>query len=114
MSVDGDRLGALRAWARGDLALEAAVELIATALDGRLLTGPWVRPDEAGRLWFDPAVAEAEQGHLSGGERRVLAIAMSLASSEHPVDLGDAIAGLDPDALDTVLDALALAGGQGR
>ncbi len=114
MSADGDRLGALRCWARGDLALEAAVELITTALDGRLFSDPWVRQDEAGRLWFDPAVAEADQGHLSGGERRVLAIATSLASSDHPVDIGDAITGLDPDALDAVLEALAHAGGADR
>lgn len=114
MSADGDRLGALRAWARGDLALEAAVELITTALDGRLLTGPWVRPDEADRLWFDADVAAAEAGALSGGERRVLAIATSLASSEHPVDLGNAITGLDPDALDAVLEAFAHAGGADR
>ncbi|WP_169252850.1 hypothetical protein [Brevibacterium sp. 'Marine'] len=114
MSPDVGRLEALRSWARGLLALEAAVELLVTALDGRLLSGPWVRQDEAGCLWFDPAVAEAEQGHLSGGERRVLEIATSLASSEHPVDLSDAITGLNPDALDAVLEALALAGGQGR
>lgn len=114
MSADGDRLGALRCWARGDLALEAAVELFATALDGRLLAGPWLRQDQAGALWIDSAVAEAEQGHLSGGERRVLAIATSLASSDHPVDLSDAICGLDPDALDAVLEALAHAGGRGR
>lgn len=100
----------LRAWARGLLPLEAAVELLVTAVDGRLLTGPWVRRDD-GTCWFDPDIAAAECGALSGGERRLLAIAASLASSAHPVDLGDAITGLDPDALAAVLDALAHAGG---
>src|SRR5690606_33785510 len=68
---------ALRAWARCDLALEAAVELLADAVGGRLLHGPWVCRDEHGLLWFDPDVAAAEGGYLSGGERRVLAIASS-------------------------------------
>lgn len=110
MSTNGDRLGALRAWTGGDLALEAAVELLTTALDGRLLTGPWVRDG----LWFDADTAATESGALSGGERRVLAIATSLTSADHPVGLGNAITGLDPDALDAALEALALAGGQDR
>lgn len=111
MSTDSDRLGALRAWARGDLALEAAVELLTAGLDGRLLGGPWIRRDAASRYWFDSETAAAERGVLSGGEKRVLAIAMSLASSYHRVDLSDAICGLDSDALDAVLEALAHAGG---
>ncbi|MFP3397651.1 hypothetical protein SB749_15075 [Brevibacterium sp. SIMBA_078] len=114
MSPDGDRFEALRAWVQGDLALAASVKLLATALVGRLLSGPWVRQYEAGHLWFDADVAATESGELSGGERRVLEIATSLASSEHPVDLSDAINGLDPDALEAVLAELALAGGQGR
>lgn len=101
---------ALRAWARCDLALEAAVELLADAVGGRLLHGPWVCRDEHGLLWFDPDVAAAEGGYLSGGERRVLAIASSLASAEHPVDLNDAVTGIDREALRCVLKALAHAG----
>ncbi|WP_129656307.1 hypothetical protein [Rothia halotolerans] len=112
MSIDVDhRARALRAWARGLLPLEAAVELLITALDGRLLDGPWIRKDEQGRVWFDPDVAAAEDGHLSGGERRILAVATSLAGEEHPVDLGDAITGLDHDELRLVLWAAAHAGG---
>lgn len=102
---------ALRAWARGLLTLEAAVELLADAVGGRLLHGPWVRRDEHGRHWFDPDVAAAESGYLSGGERRVLAIASSLASAEHPVDLNDAVTGIDGQALRCLLNALAHAGG---
>lgn len=101
----------LRDWARGLLPLEAAVGLIITACDGRLLCGPWTVSDDRGGLWFDPDIAAAEKGVLSGGERRVLEVAMSLASSDHPVDLADAICGLDPDALDHVLSALAHAAG---
>lgn len=102
---------ALRVWARGLLTLEAAVELLADAVGGRLLHGPWVCCDEHGRHWFDPDVAAAEGGYLSGGERRVLAIASSLASPEHPVDLNDAVTGIDEQALWCVLRALAHAGG---
>lgn len=111
MSTQDDRAGALRRWARGDLALEAAVELLTTTLGGRLLDGPWIRQDGTGGFWFDPDVAAAEAGVLSSGERRVLEIATSLVSPEHPVDLGDAITGLDPHVLDAVLRALGHAGG---
>lgn len=41
----------------------------------------------------------------------MLAIAPSLANAVHPVDLSDAVTGLDPDALRCVLDALACTGG---
>jgi hypothetical protein len=114
VSTHDDRAGALRGWARGDLALEAVAELLATALDGRLLDGPWIRRTGTGGFWFDPAVAAAEAGVLSGGEGRVLALATSLVTTEYPVDLGDAITGLDPHVLDAVLQALGHAGGQRR
>lgn len=100
----------LRAWARGLLPLEAAVELIATAAGGRLIYGPWIRFDECGQHWFDPDFAAVQKSVLSGGERRVLEVAMSLASTEHPVDLSGVICGLDDQALDAVLSALAHAG----
>lgn len=100
----------LRAWARGLLPLEAAVELIAAADGGRLLFGPWIRLDACGQHWFDPGVAAVEEGVLSGGERRVLTIAMSLASAEHPLDLSDAVCGLDDDTLDAILRGLAHSG----
>ncbi len=105
------RADALRQWARGDLALEAASELLITALTGRLLGGPWIHRSDDHGFWFDPELAAAEGGVLSGGERRVLHIAMSLASSDHPVDLSDAITGIDGDALGHVLAALAHTGG---
>jgi len=101
----------LRAWARGLRPLEAAVELIATACGGVLLAGPWTRSDEHGRIYFDVEVAAAEGGYLSGGERRVLKIAMSLASDQNPVDLSDAVTGLDREGTQAVLAAIAHASG---
>lgn len=90
----------LRAWARGPLPLEAAVELMVSACGSRLLLGPWARRDEHGGRWFDTSVAEAEKGCMSGGERRALEVAMSVALSDHPADLSDAVCGLDGDDLD--------------
>jgi hypothetical protein len=71
-----------------------------------LLTGPWVRETPAGLLRIDPDAADAESGYLSGGERRVLALVMSLVSEGHPVDLGDAITGIDPTTAELVILAL--------
>lgn len=101
----------LRLWAKGLLPLEASIELLVGTLDGRLLAGPWVRVDDQGRPWFDPEVADAEQGYLSGGERRLLSLAMNLADGKYLVDLNDVLTGIDPDNLQLVLGALAHAGG---
>lgn len=101
----------LRTWANGSRPAEAAVKLIVSALDGRLLDGPWIRTDDQIRTWFDPVTATAEAGYLSGGEQRVLSVATSLVSDDHPVDLGDVITGLDLGELRLVLRALAHAGG---
>lgn len=109
--ISNARSASLRDWARGDLALEASVELLIRALRGRLLDGPWVRRRDLDGYWFDPGLAAAESSALSGGERRVLTIATRLASTDHPVDLSVAITGLDPGALRCVLEALAHAVG---
>lgn len=100
----------LRHWADGVAAQMAAVELLVSFGAGRLVDGPLVRPGGFGSFWFDADAAEAGS-HLSGGERRALAIASSLSSTDHPVDLSDAVTGLDPDALRCVLHALACTGG---
>lgn len=99
-------------WTEGMRGHRAAVELLVGVMGGRLLHGPWIRPGDPGLHWLDADLAQEHGGVLSGGERRVLDIACSLVSSDHPVDLGDAITGLDPDTLRCVLAALAHAGGQ--
>ena len=103
----------LREWAAGVYGLEAAVELLARFNDGRLLPGSWIERDaERGRYWFSADMVPEAVGVLSGGERRVLAIAASLAEPTLTrVGLGDLVTGLDRDALDLVLAALAHAGG---
>lgn len=100
----------LRHWA-GTTCEQAAVELLISFNGGHLLDGPWVRRTGTGSWWFDPEVAGRECGHLSGGQRRVLAVASSLVSSEHPVDLGDAITGIDPEAFVLVAQAMGQAYG---
>ncbi|MBP1325078.1 hypothetical protein JOF28_000310 [Leucobacter exalbidus] len=101
----------LRRWAEGSLPLSAAVQVLSTTLNGRLLSGPWIRSDDQGHYWFDADLAAEEGGYLSGGETRVLRIATSLASSSHPVDLAEVMTSLDDKTVLLVLQALAVAGG---
>ncbi|WP_346008624.1 hypothetical protein [Janibacter terrae] len=90
--------------------LTAAAELL-IRFGPPLLTGPWVEHDaDRGRYWFNTEAAAAG-GYLSGGELRVLDLAASLASAEHPVALGDAVSGLDREHLNLVLAAIAHAAG---
>jgi len=104
--IKEERADALRRWAQGSTTMEAAVELLATALNGRLLDGPWVISGGDYGPWFNPQTAASESGHLSGGEVRVLRIATSLVSMDHPVDLGEVIPGLDPASFVAVVQAL--------
>lgn len=101
---------ALRAWAAGSYTSEAAVELVIRAFGGQLLDGPWIAPASGARAWFD-AAAVAEAGYLSGGQRRVLQIAASVAEPGHSIDLADVLPGLDRDAAALVLAAIAHAAG---
>lgn len=105
-----DKATALRAWAKGNYPLEAAVELLIRVFGGRLLTGPWIGETENGQIWFDVDGVD-EAGYLSGRELRVLDIAASLASNERRVALTDVLPGLDRHALELVLAADAHAGG---
>lgn len=112
MAVSG--AAGLRAWARGDYAQEAGVELLARAFGGRLAdTGcPWVRPcARSGVLWLDVAALLDHTGACSGGERRVLDVVAALVDGRPIPDLGDLLAGLDRPALALVLAALAHAAG---
>lgn len=108
--------------ARGLYPAEAAVLLLARALDGTWLR----RLDGAGLIEWDepdqddprgPRYARIRWGEAadhpfgaSGGETRVLRLACSLAGAA-PISLGDAVTGLDRTNLALVLAAIAHANG---
>lgn len=100
----------LRRWAEGITCDSAAVELLIAFNGGTLLNGPWIRRSNHGGYWFDAETAAAE-GALSGGENRVLRVAMSLVSSDHPADLGDVLTGIDPTAFSLIIQAMGRAFG---
>lgn len=111
MSESAERAQGLRAWAEGMNTTAAAAELL-IHYGPPLLDGTWVEPDPAaGRWWFNTQTAHESGGWLSGGEQRVLDIAIALADDEHPVALGSAVAGLDRNHLRLVLAAIAHASG---
>lgn len=104
----------LRAWAHGLYPYEAGAELLIRAFGGRLLHGPWIVADtdaEGGTWWYVDADQVAEAGYLSGGELRMLRLAVSLISDAWPVSLGDVLPGLDSSALVLVLAAVEHANG---
>ena len=109
-----DAVAGLRAWARGVYATEAAVELLVRFQGGRFAQPgqPWIMPDtDEGWYWLEPDhLTGLGAACLSGGERRLLAIVASLTGGA-PVDLGDALAGLDRDTVTLVLAAVAHASG---
>lgn len=84
----------LRAWANGDYPTEAAVELLVRAKGGRFAreSQPWIE-----RPWPSSALRCVDWDRLhdevdafSGGERRLLNIAVSMGTSKYPVDLSPA------------------------
>lgn len=105
----------LREWARGDHTLEAAAELLIRAHRGRFAQEglPWIRMDyDSGQFWINAAAIDEHNGAYSSGERRLLSIVQGLLDyDEHPLLLGDAVAGLDRQDMDLVLAALAHANG---
>lgn len=107
--VDG-----LRRWARGAYAEEAAVELLVRAFGGRFATTRyrWVQAcDRPGWFWLDGEALIHDTAALSGGERRLLAVAGALASGGALSDLPDLLAGIDRGNLHLVLAAFAHAAG---
>jgi len=108
----------LRAWARGMYTTEAATEMLLKAFGGKFAApgNPWIHtstePEGPNQVsaWIDFAAIPDEVGPLSGGERRFLMLAASLAENV-PVVLGDVVPGLDRENLDLVLAAIAHAGG---
>ncbi|MGB5759090.1 MAG: hypothetical protein WBM50_19410 [Acidimicrobiales bacterium] len=100
----------LNSYAFGIPHLEAASHILTRSLQGRLLDTlqlAW-EDDEAAEIDWPATLAGA--GYLSGGERRLLALAASLGSG-HPVDLVDALTGLDTWNAQVVVDAIAHAAG---
>lgn len=108
----------LRAWAKGMYTIEAATELLIRGFGGKFAApgNPWVytssEPQGTGQVsaWIDFEAIPEEAGVLSGGERRFLLLAASLAE-DVPVVLGDLVPGLDRSNLELVLAAIAHAGG---
>ena len=105
---------ALRRWAKGLYPLEAGVELLIRAFDGRFASPahPWVQQgDDPGWWWIDvEQMNEDNYGAFSGGETRLLRIAASLLDG-HPVDLSRNLAGLDRVHVQLVLAAISHASG---
>ncbi|NMM16648.1 MAG: hypothetical protein HHJ14_05755 [Cellulomonas sp.] len=114
MTTTDERADALRAWARGMTTLEAATELLIRWHDGAFVAPgrPWMRREADGAIWVDFDVVPDRVGMLSGGERRVLLAATSLAAGR-PVDLSDVASGLDRSGLDLFLAAIAHGSGAG-
>jgi len=104
----------LRSWARGLYPLEAAVELLVRANDGRFANPgyPWIQPcDQPGWWWLDhQAITDDNLCALSGGEQRILRVVASLAGGT-PVNLYADLPGLDRDHMSLVLAAVAHANG---
>jgi hypothetical protein len=100
----------LNIYAFGTCHLEAANHILTHCVQGRLLDTlqlTW-EDDEAAEIDWPATLAQA--GYLSGGERRLLKLAASLGSG-HPVDLADALGGLDTWNAKVVVDAIAHAVG---
>lgn len=116
MAIDADDQSVrtnLLAWARGIYPTEAATRLLLHAFEGRFARPgwPWIRTTESGSHYIDTTrLHDDEIGMLSGGERRVLAIARSLFGEE-AVNLADALTGLDRPISRIVLSALTHATG---
>ena len=110
----------LRAHARGIYAVEAAVELLIShavwlrrgAFAGRFLRSIQGDPPMAYIDWAD-AVTALDSGQLpcSGGEGRILRLAASIADGA-PVDLRDALIGLDQRNVERLVQAVRHANGR--
>ncbi len=101
--------------AEGSTTTEAAVMLLAEAVHGRLLdsvTLAW-NDDERSMAAIDWDATRNSLGYLSGGERRLLGLADSLATGR-PVDLSDALTGLDDHNALVVVNAIEHACGSRR
>uniref|UniRef100_UPI003F4908E0 hypothetical protein n=1 Tax=Pseudarthrobacter oxydans TaxID=1671 RepID=UPI003F4908E0 len=103
----------LRARVRGSYTLEAGTEMLIRAFGGRFAEpgNPWVDEDPmTGKTWIDFGEIPHHVGALSGGERRFLMLAASVAA-DVPVGVGEIMDGLDRDLVDLALAAFAHASG---
>jgi hypothetical protein len=100
-------LDELRAWVRGSYTLEAGVELLLRAFNGRFARPglPWIKTDDRSS-WVDFAAIPHHLRGLSGGERRFLLLLASLTVGER-IDLAGCLGGLDRSTFDLVLAAVA-------
>lgn len=96
----------VRAQSEGVYPNEAAALLITTAMGGRLLHKLPLVWDGDQMAEIDWPTARSTLGYLSGGERRILALADSLATGQ-PVNLADALTGLEDTNARTVQQAVA-------
>lgn len=96
--------------ADGDRTVEAAVIVLVEAVHGHLLDAVSLAWEDDARAQIDWDATRTTTGYLSGGERRVLAVADSLASG-HPVDLADVLTGLDTWNSQVLVEAIAHATG---
>ncbi len=104
---------ALRNWARGSHRDEAGVEFLIRAFGGRFAGAgyPWIRSGDHGEWWVEWETITGDAiGALSGGEQRLLRLVASIGGGR-PVNLADALAGLDRGVLQLVLAAIAHAAG---
>jgi hypothetical protein len=99
---------ALRRWAKGLYSLEAGVDFLIRARDGRFADSrqPWVQQgDDPGRWLIDGGqMIEDNFNALSGGEVRLLRVAASLLDGP-PVHLSRNLAGLDREHIQLALAA---------
>jgi hypothetical protein len=106
---------ALRAWAKGIYALEAATELLIRGFGGKFAQpgNPWVGYDPthgSGSWWIEFEKIPEETGALSGGERRFLDLVASLGA-DVPVAMGDILSGMDRTNLVLAMAAMSHASG---
>uniref|UniRef100_UPI003F495386 hypothetical protein n=1 Tax=Paenarthrobacter nicotinovorans TaxID=29320 RepID=UPI003F495386 len=103
----------LRARVRGSYTLEAGTEMLIRAFGGRFAESgnPWIDVDPlSGKTWIDFGEIPKHVGALSGGERRFLMLAASVAA-DFPVGVGEIMDGMDRDLVDLALAAFAHASG---
>lgn len=103
----------LRARVRGSYTLEAGTEMLIRAFGGRFAEpgNPWVDEDPmSGKTWIDFGEIPPHVGALSGGERRFLMLAASVAA-DVPVGVGEILDGLDRPLMEIALAAFAHASG---